>query len=136
MTTLTDYKSGARTIKADDAATVYEAGLEAGTTYGFGYWGLVMSEGSVKPTDDVREIEHPTVTALRNGRKVQFWEHEDQDDEKVGPRHYLTAAKLIEGIKKCAELRGEAAWALVDDCDGPTADACIQYALFNEEKYG
>lgn len=55
--------------------------------------------------------------------------------EDGGAIHELTAAKLIEGITKVANIRGEAPWHLVDNIDGPASDLCIQYALFGEEKY-
>jgi hypothetical protein len=133
---LTTYNEGPRTINADDAATVYENGLEAGTTYGFGYWGLVTKWPAREDSWDKRELEHPSVTALRNGVAVSLWEHEDNNDEAEGGTvHELTAAALLEGIAAVAEKRGVAPWALVDNCDGPDADLCIQFALFKEERY-
>ncbi len=125
---------GPREISTLDAVSVLESGVNAGVTYGFGYWGEIVRWG--KPTGKpLDKWEEEYAQAFREGKPVVINEHNDSDLPEYGQRHQMGLKRLLRGIALYAHHAGLAPWKVIDECDGPTADLCIQYAIFGEEKY-
>lgn len=100
----------------DEAAhTIFETAIEAGHTYGFGYW------AELKRTDE------------KEGRIVRIVLHEhEKASDKLAAR-MLDRAQLEIGLAKLLS----AGVPLPEDYpDGPAAELILQYAMFGEQVYG
>lgn len=113
----------------DAAKSILSTALDAGTTFGFGYWG---------------EASH--IKRARNGEvtSMVITETEAYGGENPTPRvfkvHYLEVQRallliLADGGK--ATDSGDTASKIVrDEVDGPTAEAIVQVMCFGKVIYG
>jgi hypothetical protein len=129
-------REGKRVIDTADAADVLQTGVDAGITYGFGYWGYVVQFPPNAPGNSRRKHETGWAAAFRQGEPVKIWEHEENEHISEGGKVFQVSAKrLLRGIRLVADEDGRAPWWIVDNCDGAMADRCLQFAIFGEERY-
>lgn len=112
-------------ITPEGARRVLETVLNAGHTFGLGYWGRVS---------DVRK---------KAGRVVSFsvTEHEPYTGKSDARTSRVTVAEVAPAIQqmladpsKC-HCRGVIAQLLTDGLDGPLADCIVQVICFGEVAY-
>jgi hypothetical protein len=97
---------------------------------GIAYWATLMNdtkEWEGKPDGIV--LSEWAAHLLTEGKSVMFCDREDESE-----KWELTIGKMIAGINMNAKKRPHD--ADLDNFDADTADAIIQYALFNELVYG
>jgi hypothetical protein len=104
---------------------ILQTAIDAGHTFGFGYWGQI-----------VKANRNPNTGLLTS---VEIVEHDPTPDPDHLIQHTVWIRSLRNGILKAlAEDQGKWRGALFDDdaLDGPLAELLIQYAMFGEQVYG
>lgn len=100
---------------------IFETAIDAGHTYGFGYW------ADIKWAE--MKVVHQIEPEGADPQIVGIVLHErDEPHRKMS----LDKATLEAGIAKMLS----AGCSLDDDLDGPTAELILQYAMFGEQVYG
>lgn len=114
-------------LPEDEALHVLETAVNAGYTYGIGYWANA---------DLITGIGDDKVMAL----KIE--EREEESSETIASRHKLTARSVrraIEAMLRDPKGTESDGWTqrLLDGeyVDGPLSDAIIQVACFGKIKY-
>lgn len=106
--------------------------LEAGTTYGIGYWATVIT------------VDHATIEGKLIIRKLVLDDHEGAEKGKQPKRYTLDGESIRRAIQKMFAEPEEAecgtktlAQLLREDYpDGPASDIIIQVACFGKVLYG
>lgn len=107
--------------------------LEGGINYWCGKAIKVRNEDNtfagVKP-EDQSKIKYAS-DLIGYGGKLKLVDVEDEDEAWE-----LTLSKMLTGIQKYCEENNVAPSDLMDNYDADTADAIVQYALFDEITFG
>jgi hypothetical protein len=113
-------------LTAEAASRVLQTVLDAGHTYGLGYWGEVSN------------------VRMKNDRIVSFdvTEHEPYTEQTEARRRRVTTAEIGPAVQRmlsdpegCA-CRGVINQLLTDSVDGPLADCIVQVVCFGAVIYG
>lgn len=106
----------------DWCSRVMETALDAGITFGIGYWAAIG--------DDI--VYEPRLNFETKAHEERVKSFAVIDD---GKRHQVTRLVIRNGLL----LALQGGWSikqLTEDLDGPTSDVVIQFGIFNEQKYG
>jgi hypothetical protein len=107
------------TLTDEAAHRIFETAIDAGHTYGFGYWA---------ETEDMESrragFGEMIIVRLRLRERL--------DDGEPGKGMWIEKADLERGVRL---MLGDEALD-EDRFDGPQAERILQYAMFGEVKYG
>lgn len=114
-----------RVYLTDEAAhRIFETAIDAGITYGFGYWG---------------ELVRMTHAADNRIVAIVIKEHEASEGNAAPVSKRLTRAHLERGIvASFNDNDNGVARKIFDDhaIDGPLCELVLQYAMFGKQVYG
>lgn len=122
------------TLTPEACSDILETAIEAGHTYGFGYWAkLLKTDVSFAKRDaafflaiTIRETQGPATNPKLPGREFTV----------THPMLQAAVLKMVQDPKGCG-CRGLVPQLLGSDgLDGPIAEAIIQVACFGEVIYG
>lgn len=125
-------------LSRDAAANIMQTALDAGATYGFGYWAEVVEIGYTDPKDErigfLRLVQHDDgagkvdtkIAGANNGLR--------------SPKHGNRQVFIVndESLRRALVKAFNAGHHryLGDDLDGSAAEEIIQFACFGELVYG
>lgn len=121
--------------------------VEAGYTYGCGYWGYADEDKSVKPKNidlsvlgefekDEKECWY-VHWPLFNGGKVVFIEHDDESIKPEPVDYDLDIEKIKLGLSIMAnKYPKKFAEVMCEEIDGPLGEEFLQLCLLEDLKYG
>lgn len=114
-------------LTTEGAIDIIESAINAGHTYGFGYWGVA----SRVRTNDKRVVAY------------DITEHEPYTNEEKARTRKVNTAEIKDAVRQMLiDPKGteSEAWThrLLDDSgiDGPLAEAIVQVACFGKVIYG
>ena len=121
-------------IKNEDINNILCSAFESGR-FGIAYW-CDDYRVTQKPPVKVKK-DDPNYYAVAAGGELEIHEYDENEaNDAPGVWHKLDHALVIKGIMLAAEDCNKTVRAFVDDCDGPGADLVLQFAVFDEQKYG
>jgi len=121
-------------ITESDIENIIVDSFEGGSNYWMGVDNTAPGwEDRPKGKDGV-PISQWATKLLLEGKQVQLFDIEDEEDTSHNEEYRLNLNKLLEGIKLNATERPFD--CNLEDMDATTVDCIVQYALFNKVVFG
>lgn len=134
-------------VQKQVVANLLSSTIEAGRTYGCGYWAYAEKELSVRPPkldvsecgETFGEMEETWYVhwPLFKGGVLGFVEHDDESRKPSPVQHKLDLETIQKGLNTMAEKYPHRfAEVMADQVDGALGDEFLQCCFFGELKYG